>query len=117
MDEVLIELIHLRLVVTDLPRIQPPEIADDEILGGIYTPVDPVPYDNEIEVPDTTDSASLDNINDPDVNASSTQQPNPSTTSYPPRFDADVLNQTPGHHEADQDFEYDEDDVDQIAAA
>jgi hypothetical protein len=88
-----------------------PEVAGDEILGGVYTPVDTEPYDNEFEVPDTTDSASLDNTEDDDESAA--EQPSQSTESQPRALDGGIQNQTPGHHAFDQDMEYDEESVEQ----
>ena len=92
-----------------------PELAGEGIAGGIYTPVNPLPYDNDVAVPDTTDSASLDNINEPDVDQKTTEEPNAGTNSYPPAFDGgDIQEQTPGHHEADQNMEYDQGEVDRM---
>lgn len=85
-----------------------PEMAPGPRMGDIYTPVDPLP-----DMDDLADDEMLDE--DPYLDQSQGETPgNPSEEPEQPPLDGDVTERTPGHHEADRDFEYDEEDADNV---
>lgn len=84
-----------------------PEIETGPRQGGVYTPIDPLTdYDDLAE-----DTLVVDPMLDEDDEDSAG---NPSEKPEQPAYDGDVSEQTPGHHKADRDFEYDDEDLDDI---
>lgn len=78
---------------------------------GIYTPIDPLPdqYDevvNDVIAPDSDDATDNTGKTDEDDNEKTPNQP---------LFDGDISEQTPGHHDAGRQFEYDEADENALA--
>lgn len=83
--------------------IRPPDTKNG--MGDIYTPLEPLSdYD------DLAGEEDLDE--DPDLNTPEANvEGNPAERPEQPALDGDISEQTPGHHEADRDFQYDEQDV------
>jgi hypothetical protein len=86
-----------------------PEMSPGPRMGDIYTPVDPLP-----DMEDLADDEMLDE--DPYLDQSQAEVPGtPSEEPEQAPLDGDVAERTPGHHEADRDFEYDDEDINQVS--
>jgi hypothetical protein len=85
-----------------------PETAAGPGLGDVYTPVDPLP-----DMDSMTDDEMLDE--DPALDQSGAEMPgNASAKPEQPALDGGDDQSSPGTGEHDADFEYDEEDVDQM---
>jgi len=87
-----------------------PETPASPGLGDIYTPVDPLP-----DMDSMTDDEMLDE--DPALDQSGAEIPgNPAERPEQPALDGSDDQSSPGTGEHDADFEYDEEDVEQLSA-